>query len=95
MSGDFRQCLPVIPKASRPQIVASTITHSLFWKDVAILRLTKNMRLLANADSMTDSERTYANDFANWLLQLGDGKLNGADDDLSIKLPQGFPLTAY
>ena len=53
------------------------------------------MRLLANADSMTDSERTYANDFGNWLLQLGDGKLNGADDNLSVELPQGFPLTTY
>jgi hypothetical protein len=53
------------------------------------------MRLLANVESMTDSERTYANNFANWLLQLGDGKLNGADDNLSIELPQGIPLTAY
>jgi ATP-dependent DNA helicase PIF1 len=91
ISGDFRQCLPVIPKASRPQIVASTITHSPFWKDVTVLRLTKNMRLLANAESMTDAELSYANDFANWLLQLGEGKLNGADDDMSVELPQGLP----
>jgi ATP-dependent DNA helicase PIF1 len=51
------------------------------------------MRLLAIAESMTDLERTYANGVANWLLQLGDGKLNGADDNLSVELPQGFPLT--
>jgi len=95
MSGDFRQCLPVIPKASQPQIVASTISHTLFWKHVTVLHLTKNMRLLANAESMTESEQTYANNFANWLLQLGDGKLNGADDNLSVELPQGFPLTTY
>jgi hypothetical protein len=53
------------------------------------------MRLLANSESVTDSEWTYANDFANWLLQLGDGKLNGADDNLSVELPQGILLTAY
>jgi PIF1-like helicase len=75
-------------------MVASTITHSLFWKDVTVLHLTKNMRLLAHTESVTDSEQTYANDFANWLLQLGEGKLNGVDHNLSIELPQGFPLTA-
>jgi hypothetical protein len=53
------------------------------------------MRLLANAESMTDAELSYANDFANWLLRLGDGKLNGTDDNLSVELPQGFPLTTY
>ena len=31
MSGDFRQVLPVIPKASRPKIVASTIKHWIGW----------------------------------------------------------------
>ena len=43
--GDFRQCLPVIPHASRSQIVAATISNSIFWKDVTIMHLSVNMRI--------------------------------------------------
>lgn len=45
LSGDFRQILPVIPKASDTQIVESCISFSDLWRHFNILKLTKNMRV--------------------------------------------------
>ena len=32
--GDFRQCLPIVPRAPQGQIVATTLPFSAFWKDI-------------------------------------------------------------
>jgi ATP-dependent DNA helicase PIF1 len=85
--GDFRQCLPVVPKATRAQIVASTITYAPFWKDVKVMQLKVNMRVLAQAANMTPEERIHATQFAAWQLEVGEGTAN--DDGISIKLPPG------
>ena len=45
LGGDFRQILPVIPKAVREEIVAASLRRSVLWKDVEILTLDTNMRL--------------------------------------------------
>jgi PIF1-like helicase len=77
--GDFRQCLPVIPHASRPQIIASTVSNASFWKDVTIFRLTMNMRLSHQHDDFSDGSMEHglsARQFAAWLLQVGEGKVN-------------------
>jgi hypothetical protein len=87
LAGDFRQCLPVVPKATRAQIVASTITHAPFWKDVKVMQLKVNMRVLAQAANMTPEERIHATQFAAWQLEVGEGTTN--DDGISIKLPPG------
>jgi len=87
--GDFRQCLPVVPKASRAQIVAATMTHSPFWRDVMVLHLTTNMRVLANAQGMTEMDRSHAERFASWLLQVGEGRANDCDDPMTVRLPKG------
>ena len=87
ISGDFRQCLPVVPKASRAQIVAATISNAVFWKDVVKLKLHINMRLLAQAGQMDLDRLQYAQDFANWLLEIGDGKANSTPSH-EISLPE-------
>ena len=79
-----------MPKASRGQIVAATITYSLFWRYVTVLRLSINMRLLANAEEMTPNDRLQAEEFAAWLLQVGEGRLNNLDDSMTVKLPSGI-----
>ncbi|KAG0574270.1 hypothetical protein KC19_VG249600 [Ceratodon purpureus] len=63
--GDFRQILPVIPRGSRPQIVGACLRRSTIWQHVRIMNLSINMRL-QNA-SLANRE------FAQWLLQVGDG----------------------
>ncbi|SGY56310.1 BQ5605_C006g04125 [Microbotryum silenes-dioicae] len=43
-----------------------------------------NMRLLAAADRMTETEREKAQDFANWLLGVGDGSANKTEDSIAL-----------
>jgi hypothetical protein len=84
---DFRQCLPVVPKAARAQIIASMIAYTPFWKDVKVMPLKVNMYILGQAGIMTHEEHVYATQFASWQLKVGDGSAN--DDGISIKLPSG------
>ena len=84
--GDFRQCLPVVPRASRAQITAATISNSVFWKDVVQLKLHVNMRLLSQTALMTNEQLQYAKNFAKWLLNIGNGE--GCQISPEVSLPE-------
>ncbi|CAN1777183.1 hypothetical protein LINPERHAP1_LOCUS13946 [Linum perenne] len=43
--GDFRQILPVIPKATRTEIINSSIKRSYLWDSMNVIALHQNMRL--------------------------------------------------
>ena len=58
LGGDFRQILPVVVRASKPQMINATLKKSPLWKDVEQLQLTQNMR------NPTES---------NFLLSIGNG----------------------
>ncbi len=77
-SGDFRQILPVIPGGSRAQIVHACVKFSALHAGFRILRLTENMRLssLRNDPNATET----ALQFPNYLLRLGEGRLESAED---------------
>ncbi|XP_057455304.1 uncharacterized protein LOC130746629 isoform X2 [Lotus japonicus] len=86
LGGDFRQILPVIPKGSRCEIVNATINSSYLWKQCCVLRLTKNMRLTT---SQSAHENLEIKKFADWLLDIGDGKLNrSSDGESTIEIPK-------
>ena len=90
--GDLRQCLPVIPKGSPAQILASSIIHSPFWKDVQKFSLTINMRLLVHSEQMMSERRLEAECFARWLLTVGDG----THDTVPLtELPQGISIIKW
>jgi hypothetical protein len=93
-TGDGRQCLPVIPHATPIQILDAVILNSPFWKDVQIFHLEENMRLLAQARNMTQQEYQLAQNFAEWLLQVGNGSAQIMNDDGTTTLPEGttFPI---
>jgi hypothetical protein len=88
--GDFRQCLPIVPRAPQSQIVAATLPFSAFWKDVRILRLSTNMRLLAHAGQMDATEQANAEHFAKWLLNVGDGTAAEPDNPFKVTIPPGM-----
>nr|XP_043611847.1 ATP-dependent DNA helicase PIF1-like [Erigeron canadensis] len=67
LGGDFRQTLPIKPKASKTEILASCITRSYLWRFFKTFTLTRNMRL---TDSGQDTSW-----FSKWLLDIGDGKI--------------------
>ncbi|XP_076909136.1 uncharacterized protein LOC143566277 [Bidens hawaiensis] len=79
--GDFRQILPVVQNGSRQDIVNSSLSSSYLWSECKVLRLTKNMRLNVVGDS-TNMEQTKM--FAQWLLDLGEGKVGGTNDGEAI-----------
>jgi hypothetical protein len=79
--GDFRQCLPVVPKGGRSDIVAASMTRLAFWgSHVRIRRLTKNMRV----ESAIGNDAIVRRDFAQWLLKVGEDR-DGTD---LIELPE-------
>jgi hypothetical protein len=84
LGGDFRQVLPVANRCGRAQITALLISrHQELWPQFKCLPLTINMRA-GQAEQ----------DFARWLLQLGDGSLNVPGEDDQIRLPAECVLPA-
>ncbi|XP_074346939.1 uncharacterized protein LOC141685752 [Apium graveolens] len=69
--GDFRQILPVILKASRAEVVCSTLNKSKLWESFEVFLLKQKMRLNARN---TDLENKTITDFSKWQLAVGDGK---------------------
>ncbi|XP_057433347.1 uncharacterized protein LOC130726131 [Lotus japonicus] len=81
LGGDFRQILPVISKGSRSEIVGSAINSSYLWKHCKVMKLTVNM-ILQNATST--SSPAEIKEFADWLLQVGDGTVKTIDEEETL-----------
>ncbi|XP_076905905.1 uncharacterized protein LOC143561816 [Bidens hawaiensis] len=79
--GDFRQILRVVQNGSRSDIVNASLSSSHIWTKCKVLRLTKNMRVTIGCQS-SNLEDTIR--FAEWLLELGEGKLGGDNDGNAI-----------
>ncbi|XP_074338490.1 uncharacterized protein LOC141676661 [Apium graveolens] len=90
--GDFRQLLHVIPKASRAEVVYSTLNKSKLWESCEVFLLNQNMRL--NAGNSDLENKTIAN-FSKWQLAVGDGKETNIypspdTGEILIKIPDQY-----
>ena len=81
LGGDFRQVLPVVPRAGRHGTVKRCIKSSPLWRFFKVLKLTQNMR--AHGDST---------DFSDFLLKIGNGLYPSLPDSYVISLPQQILL---
>ncbi|KAM3367371.1 hypothetical protein ACQJBY_016147 [Aegilops geniculata] len=90
LGGDFRQILPVITKGRREQIVNATIKRSYLWKHFEIFELTENMRLKCLSDDPIQEQKVA--EFAEWILQIGDGKTASDEGEDWIKIPKNLLL---
>nr|KAJ0188926.1 hypothetical protein LSAT_V11C900458960 [Lactuca sativa] len=87
--GDFRQILPVVPNGSRQDIVNASISSSYIWSDCKVLRLTKNMRLSLHTSNIEETTT-----FANWILNIGEGKVGGLNDgEAIVDIPDDILIT--
>ena len=86
LARDFRQCLPVVPGASRAGTVDTCINRSVLWQNFKILHLTENMRVRASGDVALEN-------FDKWLLSLGDGTLREVPDTILVDLPEQLCTT--
>ena len=69
LSGDFRQTLPVIPRGTKVDELKACLKSSILWRNVKCLKLSTNMRAHLHGDILSGQ-------FADTLLQLGEGRLN-------------------
>ncbi|KAK1359405.1 hypothetical protein POM88_043879 [Heracleum sosnowskyi] len=67
----------IIPRATQGEIVASCITRSKLWRIAKVYKLLHNMRLNKGSNK---NEVECLRDFANWVLDLGDGKIKPPND---------------
>ena len=78
LGGDFRQVLPVVPRAGREQTVQQCIINSHLWRHFHQCRLVTNMRAV--------HDETYRQ-FSDWLLRIGTGD-EPHDHHDQVTLPQ-------
>ncbi|XP_023757110.1 uncharacterized protein LOC111905651 [Lactuca sativa] len=87
--GDFKRILHVVPNGSRQDIVNATISSSYNWSNFKVLILTKKMRL-----SLQTSNIEETTTFANWILNIGEGKVGGLNDgEAIIDIPDDILIT--
>ncbi|CAN7072136.1 unnamed protein product, partial [Brassica oleracea var. botrytis] len=90
--GDFRQMLHVINGSGRAEIVMASQNSSYLWEHCKVLKLTKNMRLLSAGLSLEESK--YLQEFSEWILKVGDGKLSEPNDgEAEIEIPSEFLIS--
>ncbi|KAF7812042.1 ATP-dependent DNA helicase PIF1 [Senna tora] len=78
LGGDFRQILPVIPRASQEDIVLASLNSSYLWPSCKVLSLTKNMRLY---QGYSIEENFSISRFAEWILKVGEGNIGNIIND--------------
>ena len=93
--GDFRQVLPVVHGADRSQILNASLIRSPLWKHARVFKLSINMRLTNPA--LNPSERERMAEFAQWVLDVGDGKIpahrkEGETEDTWINIPRDIAV---
>ena len=64
LGGDFRQVLPVVPRATETVVIDTCLKRSILWQHFQQIKLTQNM--LTNQGEQ---------EFSKWLLELGNGTL--------------------
>ncbi|XP_071704144.1 uncharacterized protein [Rutidosis leptorrhynchoides] len=88
--GDFRQILPVIQRGTRSEIVQASLHSSYLWPKCEVLKLTKNMRLRCDTNN---SDRKEIAEFADWILKIGEGKINDPNDgEADVEFPDDVLL---
>ena len=79
LAGDFRQCLPVVPGASRAGTVAKCINQSSLWQHFEVFSLTENMRVRASGDPVLEN-------FDRWTLSIGNGTIKNGAVDIPLEM---------
>ncbi|GJV17463.1 ATP-dependent DNA helicase PIF1-like protein, partial [Tanacetum coccineum] len=98
LGGDFRQILPVIPQAKRPEIVQAFINRFELWTYYKVFTLTRSMRV--NEYSANGEADTAKQEFNCWVLAVGDGTLpakikEGEDEPTWIKILEKFLIKTW
>ena len=93
LGGDFRQTLPVIPSGTPHQIIHVSLSksHSL-WPHFEYFELKENMRV-EKVRQACPAKTAELEEFATWLLQLGDGTVGNRESRYTLRVPVLRPET--
>ncbi|GFW84924.1 ATP-dependent DNA helicase [Trichonephila clavipes] len=80
LAGDFRKTLPIVTRGNGVDQTNTCLKNYYVWHHVEKSSLTANMRLHIHGD-------LSAGQFANKLLQVGDGKVPGDPSTCLIIMP--------
>ena len=90
LAGDMRQCLVVVPGASRAGIVKRTVNQCPLWNQFEVMELTRNMHVLTSGD-----ERLIAWDYLIIGIGIGtcgtptvDGNIVTFPEEMCLKIKQ-------
>ena len=87
--GDLRQCLPVIPRAGRAQIVSMCVNRSSFWGHVQRLALFGNFRV--EGGGMPVETARLRHEHSTFVLQVGNGTarqaIDGPEGEGTVEIP--------
>jgi hypothetical protein len=88
--GDFRQVLPVIPKANSSVVISMILKRSELWQSMRKLKLNINERVLRCGDN--ENFRL----FAQFLLAVGENRVPIHEDisNASIQIPHQFVFSS-
>jgi hypothetical protein len=89
LGGDFHQILPIVRKGSRCAVVNASITSSKLQQHVSILKLHVIMRL--HDPSLDAAQLAEIEQFAGWILSIGDGMIPTKRKERSVSL-HGSPF---
>ena len=89
LAGDFRQCLPVVRRGSRAQIVRSCLKYSAPWQHDRQHALVENVR--ASSAARDTGDALGAGEWAELLRSPGDGAFPAAVPAAGA-MPGAFPL---
>ena len=81
LSGDFRQCLAVIPHANRAEVVDACLNRSYLWQHFKVMQLTENMRVMLSGDP-------EALAFDEFTLKLGNGNIETISGTDLVSIPE-------
>jgi hypothetical protein len=82
--GDWAQSLPVKPGGNSSEIVNTCLQRSSLWRDMTVLHLRQDMRLMK--PNMTETEKERVRVFSDWLIRVSNGKESNANG--MIKFPR-------
>ena len=93
LSGDMRQCLPVVPGASRAGIVERCINQSPLWQHFQVMELTKNLRVLTSNDQRLIEWDTLTTRIGNGTYGAGpDGDMVTFPPEMCMKIQDNTNL---
>ena len=80
-TGDWRQCLPIIKRGGRGDVVNACLKSSYLWKSMIVRNLIRNMRVEQKGENF---------EFSDLLLKIGGGQIleNKEFGENMVKLPQ-------